>query len=262
MTGLLFSLLTVIFTPCLAVAASDVTQLTNLDSTSSAYQATAAPATALTEQVVADRPKQADFKKTIASQETRQMADWIVYSGDNLNMPFAIVDKINAKVFVFYPDGRLRGSAPALLGQTRGDNTVPGIGDRKISSIRPEERTTPAGRFVSALDRNLRGEEILWVDYDSGISMHKVHSNKPKERRLQRLASSTPLDNRISYGCINVPVKFFENVVRPAFKGTDGVVYVLPETRSARDVFSLYDFEREFSMVEIVKPSSQEALNK
>jgi hypothetical protein len=74
--------------------------------------------------------------------------------------------------------------------------------------------------------------------------MHRVHTNKPQERRLQRLATPTPLDNRISYGCINVPVKFYENVVRPAFTGTNGVVYVLPETRSTREVFaSYYDIE-------------------
>jgi hypothetical protein len=37
---------------------------------------------------------------------------------------------------------------------------------------------------------------------------------------------------------------FFENVVRPAFTKTNGIVYVLPETRSAREVFtSYYDVE-------------------
>jgi hypothetical protein len=127
---------------------------------------------------------------------------------------------------------------------TIGDDSVPGIGDRKISHIRREERTTPAGRFVVALDRNLRGEDILWVDYDASVSMHRVHTNKPQERRLQRLATPTPLDNRISYGCINVPAKFYESVVRPAFTGTNGIAYVLPETRLVRDVFvSYYDVE-------------------
>lgn len=54
---------------------------------------------------------------------------------------------------------------------------------------------------------------------------------------------TTPLDKRISYGCINVPAKFYENVVRPAFTGTNGIVYVLPETRLAREVFASYDVE-------------------
>jgi hypothetical protein len=173
------------------------------------------------------------------------MADWVVDSGDNHGMPFAIVDKAQAKVFVFKADGRLRGAAAALLGLAQGDDSVPGIGNRKLSTIRPEERTTPAGRFVASLDRNLKGEEILWVDYDAAISMHRVITSNPKERRAQRLASPSLVDKRISYGCINVPVKFYENVLSPAFTGTDGVVYVLPETRSAREVFGSYKVEEQ-----------------
>lgn len=166
------------------------------------------------------------------------MADWVVDSGDSRGMPFAIVDKTDAKVFVFDAQRRLRGVAPALLGLARGDDSVPGIGDRKLSDIRPEERTTPAGHFVAMLGDNMRGEDVLWVDYDGGVSMHRVITTNPAERRVQRLATATPLDNRISYGCINIPAKFYENVVRPAFTGTTGIVYVLPETRSAREVFA------------------------
>jgi hypothetical protein len=44
-------------------------------------------------------------------------------------------------------------------------------------------------------------------------------------------------DNRITYGCINVPVKFFEGVVKPAFTGTSGVVYILPEIEPMQAVF-------------------------
>ena len=64
-----------------------------------------------------------------------------------------------------------------------------------------------------------------------------------KEHRAERLATPTPLDNRISYGCINVPAEFFKNVVHPAFTGTSGIVYVLPETRSAQKVFASYDVD-------------------
>lgn len=190
-----------------------------------------------------ERPKRANFEQEPASPEARDIANWVVDSADNHRMPFAIVDKAQAKVFVFTADGRLRGAASALLGLSRGDDSVPDIGKRKLSSIRPEERTTPAGRFVASLDRNLKGEEILWVDYETAISMHRVITSNAKERRAQRLDSPSTLDNRISYGCINVPVKFYENVLSPAFTGTDGIVYVLPETRSAREVFGSYDVD-------------------
>jgi hypothetical protein len=180
------------------------------------------------------------------SREARQVADWVVTSGDNRfagdgdPLPFAIVDKKGAKVFVFHADGSLRGASPALLGLARGDHAVPGIGDRELWDIKRSEKTTPAGRFVAQLGTNARGEEVLWVDYDSATSMHRVLTTNPKERRLQRLASPTPLDNRISFGCINVPVKFYETVVSPAFTGTRGIVYVLPETKPLRAVFTSY----------------------
>ena len=193
----------------------------------------------------AHRVKRANFELEPASRDARHIADWVVDSGDNRSLPFAIVDKTQAKVFVFDAHGRLRGAAPALLGLALGDDAVPGIGDRPLSSIRPEDRTTPAGRFVASLDRNLQGKTILWVDYATSVSMHAVITTKPEERRLQRLATATPVDNRISFGCINVPAKFFENVVRPAFTGTNGIVYVLPETRPAQKVFASYDVAEE-----------------
>lgn len=184
-----------------------------------------------------------NFEGESASAAARHVADWVLDSGDNRRMPFLIVDKVQAKVFVFDAGGRLRGATSALLGLAVGDDSVPGIGQRKLSSIRPEERTTPAGRFEAALDRNLRGDEILWVDYDTAVSLHRVITSNAKERRADRLVTPTPLDNRISYGCINVPVKFYENVVSPALTGTNSIVYVLPETRSAREVFGSYDVE-------------------
>jgi hypothetical protein len=199
-----------------------------------------APTQSATEARPAGRHHSAYFGRERASRETHQIADWIVDSADNLGLPFVIVDKIDARIFVFDAGGHIQGAAPALLGSARGDDTVPGIGDREYADMPPETRTTPAGRFVAALGMDTRGEDVVWVDYDAAVSLHRVITTKPKERRLQRLATPTPLDNRISYGCINVPARFYENVVSPAFTGTDGIVYVLPETRPAREVFGSY----------------------
>jgi hypothetical protein len=193
--------------------------------------------------VAALLPKRANLEREHASHEARHVADWVVDSGDNHGMPFVIVDKKDAKVFVFEPDGKLRGAAPALLGLGKGDTALPGIGDRKLSSISPKDRTTPAGRFVAALGTDSHGVDVLWVDYEGAVAMHRVVTANPKDHRLQRLATPTPLDNRISFGCINIPVKFYEHVVQPAFTGTSGVVYVLPETMPAQKVFASYDVE-------------------
>lgn len=196
-----------------------------------------APATAM------PHLRRADFAHEHASPEVRHIADWVLDSMNNGGLPFAIVDKIDAKVFVFSAGGTLRGAAPALLGSALGDDSVPGIGDKKLANILPGERTTPAGRFAVEMGRNMRGEEILWVDYDAAVSLHRVITSNPKEHRAQRLATPTPLDNRITYGCINVAEAFYLNVVHPVFSKSPGIVYVLPETRSIQEVFNSYRIE-------------------
>jgi hypothetical protein len=182
-------------------------------------------------------PRVADFGGETASENARQMANWVVTSGDNRKLFFVILDKANTKVFVFEPSGKLRSATPVLIGAARGDDSVDGIGGRPIAQVRPEERTTPAGRFLGEPGRNATGEDVVWVDYDAAVSMHRVRTLEPKERRLERLASPTTEDNRISYGCINMPVAFFENVLKPAFNASYGVVYVLPEVKPLAEVF-------------------------
>ena len=187
----------------------------------------------------------ADFHAQPASSAARAIADWVVRSSDNHGAPFVIIDKQAAKVFMFGAEGRLRGATTALLGAARGDDSVPGIGDRKLSTIRPEERTTPAGRFVASLGSDLGPKDVIWVDYDAAISLHRVVTSNVRERRLQRLASPSIQDKRISYGCINVPARFFDLTIRPEFLHSSGVVYILPEVKSLISVFPAYGLAME-----------------
>lgn len=198
-------------------------------------------------------PRRANFAAETPSADARHVADWAVDSGDNGGLNFVIVDKVAARVFVFDPRGNLRGAASALLGLAKGDDSVPGIGTKKLSAISAAERTTPAGRFVASLDRDLHGQEVLWIDYDAAISMHRVITSNPKERRLQRLDSLLALEHRISYGCVNVPAKFYDQVVLPTFKGTQGIVYVLPDTRPVSEIFA--------SSYDVQTPANPEAIN-
>jgi hypothetical protein len=168
----------------------------------------------------------------------RELLHWIATSADNRALPFMVIDKLNAKVFVFDRQGKLQGATASLLGLGRGDDSAPGIGQRKLATISPEDRTTPAGRFEAALGHDFE-QDILWIDYDAALSLHRVIAGNPKERRHQRLASPSPLDNRISYGCINVPAKFYDAIVVPAFTGTVGIVYILPETKPLGAVFAI-----------------------
>ena len=179
----------------------------------------------------------ADFGDHQASPEARHVAQWIGESGDNAGLPFMLIDKVSARVFVFDASGRLKGHDAALLGSARGDKTAAGIGNLSLSAIRPEDRTTPAGRFVAHLDKDIKGRGVLLIDYDASIALHPVVPGTSRERRAERLNSTTPDDNRISFGCINVPPSFFDSVVAPAFKRTAGIVYILPETIAASELF-------------------------
>jgi hypothetical protein len=180
----------------------------------------------------------ADFDGHAASADARLVADWIARTQDNRHAPFVILDKRDARVFVFDAGARLIDTSPVLLGVAPGDDSVAGIGKRPIAQVRPEERTTPAGRFVSQPGRNASGEDVVWVDYADSVSMHRVRPIDPKERRLERLASNDPAQRRISYGCINVPVAFFDAVIRPVLGTRPAVVYVLPETRDVGQTFA------------------------
>ena len=71
--------------------------------------------------------------------------------------------------------------------------------------------------------------------------MHRVINKVRSERRPERLASPTPADNRISFGCINLPVSYYEDVVKPTVTQYGAIVYVLPEVKTLQQVFNAYD---------------------
>lgn len=178
---------------------------------------------------------------TPVSPAARQVADWVVSRHDNGLLPFMIVDKVAARLVLFDADGQVEAVTPVLLGRARGDDSVAGIGARPLARIAPAEQITPAGRFVAEAGKNLAGRDILWLDYDSGIALHRASDVKPGATvrdRLDRLARATPGDSRVSLGCVNVSTAFYDSFVRP-FAAT-GIVYILPETRSAEAQFHMH----------------------
>jgi hypothetical protein len=183
----------------------------------------------------------ANFGDETPSPDARHVANWAVFTGDNQGKSVVILDKKSARVYTLDPRGQLIAATPALLGSAVGDDSAPGIGDKPLAQIRPEEKTTPAGRFEAQPGVNTAGEDIIWIDYDAAVSMHRVRPTVAAERRLERLASATEEDNRISFGCVNLPVHFFEQVLSPTVKKTGAIVYVLPETRTPQEVFGSWD---------------------
>lgn len=164
------------------------------------------------------------------------LAGWVIGAEDNQGYPFAIIDKEAAQILIFGADGRLRGAAPVLLGSAVGDHSAPGVAGLALRDIPGHNRTTPAGRFVAGYGPSVDAGRVLWVDYESAVSLHPTSLGVAEEHRAERLASPEPDDNRISHGCINVSPEFYEAYVQPAFR-RGGVFYILPERQTLAETF-------------------------
>lgn len=181
----------------------------------------------------------ADFAGIDVSPDARRLAEWIAASANHGGRAFLMIDKRSARIHAFDGRVRLAASSPVLLGAARGDDSAPGVGNKPLARLRPEERTTPAGRFLAERGRNATGEDVVWIDYDAAVSIHRVRTLNARERRLERLRTPSIDDKRISNGCVNVPVDFFERNVAPLFARDRAVVYVLPEVKALQQVFNL-----------------------
>ena len=179
----------------------------------------------------------ADFRDSEPTPDARHMADWVVARHDNGRMSFVVLDKRDARLYVFKPNGELVGDTPVLLGSAHGDDTFPGIGDVPINQVKPYQRTTAAGRFVTRPGLDADHTDVVWLDYDAALAMHRVINKVKAEHRLQHLADPNPKARRISWGCINIPIPFFDAYISPVFGKHPGVTYVIPERKTFAQVF-------------------------
>ncbi len=170
------------------------------------------------------------------SPEATRVANWIAASGDNRSLPYIIIDKNAAAAQLFDAKGDLVGEGPVLIGRSVGDDATPGVGAKSLAEIGPAEKTTPAGRFLAKLGRAGGGHQVLWVDYATSVALHTIPVGN-KEHRRARMLSPTIADNRITFGCINVPTAFYDKGVRPLFRKKGGYVYLLPDTKPLEAVF-------------------------
>ena len=174
----------------------------------------------------------------LPSEGVTRVAAWVVASGDNHGLPWAVVDKINAAIFLFDPAGKPLAAEPVLVGIAYGDDATPGVGAKKLADLGPAEKTTPAGRFLAKFGLPVRGERVLWVDYATSVAIHPIPGDAgAKEKRRERMLSPEVEDNRITFGCINVPRAFYGAKLRPLFRRKGGYVYVLPDTKVLEEAF-------------------------
>lgn len=174
----------------------------------------------------------------IQSDSEARVIDWVAATADNHGLPYAVVDKTDAALFLFDAKGTPLGKVPVLVGVAQGDEATPGIGSKNLAEIGPAEKTTPAGRFLAKFGYAGGHQKVLWVDYATSVALHPIPpgANK-KEHRRERMLSPTPDDNRITFGCINVPSAFYAKKVQPLFQKKGGYVYVLPDTKPLEAVF-------------------------
>jgi hypothetical protein len=172
------------------------------------------------------------------SDDAKRVAEWVVASKDNHALPWAVVDKPHAALFLFDANGKPLAAVPVLIGIAVGDDASPGVGSKKLADLGPAEKTTPAGRFLAKFGLPVAGQRVLWVDYATSVALHPIPTDVgPHERRRERMLSPTPDDNRITFGCINVPKAFYGSLLSPLFRKKGGYVYVLPDTKPLEQVF-------------------------
>jgi len=173
----------------------------------------------------------------VRSADASRVADWVAASGDNRKLPYIIIDKKAAALFLFDSKGKALGAGPVLIGKMLGDDATPGVGAKSLAEIGPAEKTTPAGRFLAKFGVAAGRTRVLWVDYATSVALHPIPPGNPKERRRARMLSPTIEDNRITFGCINVPKALYGSKISPLFGKKGGYVYILPDIKPMEAVF-------------------------
>ena len=166
----------------------------------------------------------------VGSREARAFVHQVVARHDSRGLPFAVVDKRDAKLYLFDRRGRLQAATSVLVGQAPGDAIAENVGLHAQQGFVPfEERTTPAGRFVVEPGVNADGEHVLWLDWNAAFAIHRLRPGKAQQARLVRFASDRAEDKRVSWGCVIVPVAFYTGTLQDWASRGKAIVYVMPE---------------------------------
>ena len=152
----------------------------------------------------------------------------IVGQNDNQGKQFIVADKQAGTLTMYTASGQQITSTPALFGKTEGDsvsskNTPSGRFETKQANV----RTEGYGGSAQVLTQNGQNLQLGGSSY----AIHRVYTKYASENRQGRLDTPTATDNRISRGCINVPVDFYDTYLN---SDQDTVVYVMPETGAGR----------------------------
>jgi hypothetical protein len=149
-----------------------------------------------------------------------------------------IMDKPNARMFVFNPDGSLFLQKKVLVGKDIGDlytgtgkHTPAGLftlGLRDASRSTEEAKTAGAYKHgkVFVLDKALGGEASVTI-------LHSVWTKeKDAQQRVAALKKEGGEDSRYSFGCINVDADTYNGLVTRNLKQMDGAsLFIVPDNQ-------------------------------
>lgn len=154
---------------------------------------------------------------------------WVREVKDNSGQRYIIADKASGEIHIMDASGKVLATAPALYGSKTGDGMS--IGE------------TPAGIFTlqqEAAPASYGGDLQQFASAPNGdvYAIHRVLTTNPKQNRLGRLASKTAADNRVSLGCINIPIETYNKYLSSGFKGK---LYIIPDQKELGSVFKGID---------------------
>lgn len=182
------------------------------------------------------RPKAVPVELPPLTLAAQRVTDWVAQSGDNNALPYIVIDKPSATILVFDAKGVPVATGPVLIGIAEGDDATPGVGNKSLSEIGPAEKTTPSGRYLAKFGRAAGNTKVLWVDYATSVAIHTIPPGN-KENRTKRMLSPEIDDNRVTYGCINVPKAIYNGKIAPMFGKKGGYVYILPDSKPLESAF-------------------------
>jgi hypothetical protein len=135
-------------------------------------------------------------------------------------------DKTNGTISVYWPDTNTTITKPALFGKVKSN----ALNLERYDRPGPFNNITPAGSFpvTKMVSWRLNESMLVFINGKATVlAIHPLWNGNPDQRRIQRLNSPSPDDNRITGGCINVDETFFYSVLNQLPDGT--ILNILPE---------------------------------
>jgi hypothetical protein len=160
-----------------------------------------------------------------AAPEVQEVAQWAVASQDHAGLPFVVVDKTQARLFAFDPQGQLLGSTAILSSRPQGVPTP--------------VAAAPTGRFVTDTGLSAHADGIVWVNAGIGFSVYGTPAGQDAGFAPQPWASGDGDNQAVADGTLRVAGDFYREHLSN-LKSQVSVAYVLSQGQPWHEVLGNY----------------------